>query len=470
MPVTFSKKVGVLRADVEKLGAFNPVLDLDSRFFIDPHLLKYCKIPEFSESYENFQKHFVNIGKLLQASTKPGDVFWKKADKLMNWREVKGLCIGYSTKGTSGSGIGKELRERLINTAKIIIDKGRSDPELFELVGLFEDDFGPDRISDMTANVIKDDLIKYTQRILVDLKIDVKKHFTINKKTNLPINPFNGNDLILVPSSILRDLPVALDWGSRDIIAADNEALREQVNKTIGSTWRQATYRSKSSLKELLITYPELFDDLIKSYTEKTPQHYNFEEDKSGEYLWAKLTEEIAGELPLKLKLAAAPTIDDVEKLVLQICDQFTQLIEHNGWSKLLYDSNGDVKREEASQLLFFGVCDAYCDANGIMIARESNSGRGPVDFKFGTNNKNSVLVEIKKSTNTNGLLNGVQRQLPTYMKSEKSKRAIYMIIDVGYTKVAEANLNKIKALIKGSAIRLLHIDGAIKSSPSKKK
>lgn len=64
------------------------------------------------------QKQFLNIGKLIAASDSIGDVFWKRADKLMQWSEVKGLCIGYSSKGTSGSGIGAELRERLLITAK----------------------------------------------------------------------------------------------------------------------------------------------------------------------------------------------------------------------------------------------------------------------------------------------------------------------------------------------------------------
>lgn len=87
------------------------------------------------------------------------------------------------------------------------------------------------------------------------------------------------------------------------------------------------------------------------------------------------------------------------------------------------------------------------------MIARESDGGRGPVDFKFGTNMQNSVLVEVKKSTNTSGLKKGIQSQLPAYMNAEGSKRAIYLVIDVGYTKAAIANLNVINAAINGTAV-----------------
>lgn len=98
--------------------AFDPVLDLDNRLFLDPRLLKHCDIPEFINSYEALQGHFLKIGKLLRVSESFGDVFWRNADSLMKWHEVKGLCIGYSSKGTSGSGIGPELRAKLLKTAQ----------------------------------------------------------------------------------------------------------------------------------------------------------------------------------------------------------------------------------------------------------------------------------------------------------------------------------------------------------------
>ncbi len=104
-------------------------------------MLKYTKIPELKRSYAKLQKHFRSIGKLLLAADKEGDPFWKKADFMMKWPEAKGLCIGYSAKGTSGSGIGPALRNRLMKTAKLILDKGKTDPELFELIGIFEDNF-----------------------------------------------------------------------------------------------------------------------------------------------------------------------------------------------------------------------------------------------------------------------------------------------------------------------------------------
>lgn len=469
MPKSLSAFLKIAPSDLEDKGAFDPILDLDTRLFIDPHLLKHTEVEEFKDSYEKMQQHFLKIGKLIAASDSIGDPFWKSADRLMQWSEVKGLCIGYSSKGTSGSGIGAELRERLLITAKKIIEKGKSDPEIFELVGMFEDDFGPDRISDMTANVIKDELGVFTRRILGELDVDLSLFLKFDDALQLPINPYTNEVLYLVPRDLLRDLPVALDWSNYDIIASHNAALREHLNSIIGHSWREATRSmSKSKLKDLIFQYPELIDELVNTYSAKEAQPYDFASDRAGEYMWYPTSRKLASEHPLNLALSTHPTIDEVEELVIAICERFRELIENNGLSGLLYESNGKAKHEKAAQLLFYGIADAYCDSNNIMIARESDAGRGPVDFKFGTNRENSILVEIKKSTNTSGLKKGVIRQLPEYMKSEKSKRAIYLVLDVGYTKAAIKRLKEINTLVNGAAIKILHIDALQKESASK--
>lgn len=469
MPKSLSAFLGISPLELESRGAFDPILDLDTRLFIDPHLLKHTEIGEFKDSYENLQNHFLKIGRLIAASDNVGDAFWRSADKLMQWSEVKGLCIGYSSKGTSGSGIGPELRKRLLATAKTIISKGKDDPELFELVGMFEEDFGPDRISDMTANVIKYELGVFTRRVLKELKIDLSLHLKFDSILNLPINPFTNETLYLVPRSLLRDLPVALDWSNYDIIASHNAALREHLNALVGHSWREATHSmSKSKLKELVFQYPELIDDLVKIYTAKEAHPYDFASDRAGEYMWYPVSRRVASEHPLSLSLSEHPNIDEVEHLVISICNKFKELIEDNGLSSLLYDSNGNAKHEKAAQLLFYGVADAYCDSNKIMLSRESDSGRGPVDFKFGSNKENSILVEIKKSTNTSGLKKGIEKQLPEYMKSEKSKRAIYLILDIAYTKTAMKNLNEINKRVNGAAIKIFHINAEQKASASK--
>jgi hypothetical protein len=471
MPKSFSAHIGVPYTKLAEFGAFDPILDVDTRLFIDPHLLKYCKIDEFANSYQHLKEHFQKICKLLKASDVVDDRCWKAADKLMNWREVKGLCIGYSSKSVEGSGIGPELRRRLLVTAKEIIKKGNEDSELFELLGLFEDGFGADRISDMTANIIKDEILAYTKRIIAALRTGCTNQIAIDSSSGLSINPYSKkpSPILLVPEVILRDLPVALEWSDRDRVAQENEELRHQVNLLIGESWKDAQKgMSKESLKDVIFDYPELMDDLISQYKRKGFLKYDFASDRSGEYVWLKASQKAAQENPLALALSANPDVESVFQMVSTIAKKFKELCENNGLCSLFYNAKGKPKPESAIQLLFYGIAEAYCDANGIMIARECNSGRGPVDFKFGTHKQNSILVEVKKSTNTSGLKKGVERQLPEYMLAEGSKRAIYLIVNVGFTETSSKTIKAINTTIRNTGISLIIIDGIPKKSASK--
>lgn len=397
MAISLSMYCGLDPSELESRDVFDPVLDIDTRLFLDPHLLKHTNVEEFGGSYQRLKTHFGKIARLLLSSDVQGDVFWKGADHLMKWPEVKGLCIGYSRESTDGSGIGPALRAQLLMTAKTILDKGVRDLELFELVGLFQEHFGSDRISDMTANVIRTELETFTRRILDEISPLCTTQIPVDEDGNAR-NPLSAAPLLLVPKSLLRDIPVALDWTSQDLVAEHNEQLRESVNRIAGDTWKQVVNNfSKENLRQFSVDNPELIADAISVYRSKGAQFYDFKADRAGEVAWLPAAQAATREYPLQLILPSSPTSDDVFALVLEICEKFKSLIEDNGLARLLYDSDGRPKHESASQLLFYGISESYCHANNIMIARESDGGRGPVDFKFGSTMQNSVLVEVKK-------------------------------------------------------------------------
>lgn len=81
-----------------KTGAFDPVLSIDTRLFIDPRLLAITTVPEFKDSYARVGKHFEDVMRVVKNITKENDPFWKAADKLLTFPEVKGLCIGYASR------------------------------------------------------------------------------------------------------------------------------------------------------------------------------------------------------------------------------------------------------------------------------------------------------------------------------------------------------------------------------------
>ena len=58
--------------------------------------------------------------------------------------------------------------------------------------------------------------------------------------------------------------------------------------------------------------------------------------------------------------------------------------VEHErGWPLLYDDDTAKPKREESVQLLFKGIVQHYCLANGVQVDREVYLGKGPVDFAF---------------------------------------------------------------------------------------
>lgn len=471
MPKSISDYVGVDPKVWAKTGAFDAILDVDSLLFIDPHLLSASSSAEARQGYMTLIARFRQIIKMLSASKTEEDAFWRQADRLFTFPEFQGLCIGYSGKSTSGSGMGPGLRRQVLRTAKAIVDEGIIDPELFELIGVFEEGVGPDRISDMVGRVIAGDLRAFTTRVLaavgaktVSIEHDGHSYQTV-------MNPFNHSAVILIPRDILRDLPVAQCWDDIDRVCAHNQQVRKRVNGIIGDTWRQATREKKEKLKQVLLSEPEAVKDLIKLYKNKPALIYDFENDPAGEVAWYKAAKDSVAASPLALFLPANPSPDEVLSVVVKICEQFKSLIENNALSGLLYDSDGKPKHESAAQKLFYGIAEAYCEANNVDLSREPNAGRGPVDFKISKGYNSRVLVEAKLTSNKQ-LLHGFETQIGEYQFAEKTRTSVYLVVEVD--RGSPGAVKRLRDLItvrskKGDRIPMvIFVDGRRKASASK--
>ena len=414
-------------------GALDAFLDKDVKLFIDPRLLESTRTPELRTSYQRLHTHFEQIIRLLSRSRAKEDAFWRNAAKRFQFNEVAGLCLGYSDKSPEGSGIGKQLQAQLLTTAKTIIDAGIEDPELFELMGLFEENIGADRIGDMIANIIMPDLLAYSIRVFNEL--EVPRDQTVQHdgtKYMLPTNPFSGYPIILVPKDILNDLPVAHSRWDIDHVVAFNEELRGRLNTLIGAIWRDKP-PTKAEYKRFILSNPSILAELIGLYRELSPSEYDFAGDPEGLFVWFQRTIQYVKEYPKQLSLSANPSAEELLALVLQICKEFKQAIEYNGLHTLLYKDQTcqTPKKEEASQKVFFGIANAYCKANDLDISPETNSGRGSVDFKISRGHSIRILVETKLSSNRK-LIPGFTKQLTEYQKAEQTEYSVYLLIDVG--------------------------------------
>lgn len=197
---------------------------------------------------------------------------------------------------------------------------------------------------------------------------------------------------------------------------------------------------------------------------------YDFDIDPDGHQLFRETLVQFAVHYPLKLKNPKTKNSAELRKIVDEIVEHFKQLVENNGINYLLWNGN-EPRKEKAAQRLVFAVADVYCKANNIDISPESDSGGGPVDFKFSSGYDGRLLVEIKLSTGK--VVHGYSIQLGVYEDAARTFESILLIIDVGglvpKLKTILKQKNK-KAGEKKRTPEIMVVDAKIKPSASKRK
>jgi len=224
LAISFCDKYGINKNELKKVGALDIILDFDTRYFIDPALLRHSTSPEFLDVSHKVEKYFEGIVALVRISKNENDMYWRKADSLLRFKEIKGTCLGYSNTGTSGNAIGKELRKSVLRTIKDLLKNGVVEPIIFELLGVFQENVGCDRISDLVTFIIYDEIVLYTKRVIRDLKC------SNTNEDGMIINPYNGEEILLLPMEILSSLPVASEYDDIDYICLENERVRKDIN------------------------------------------------------------------------------------------------------------------------------------------------------------------------------------------------------------------------------------------------
>ncbi|MGH1438342.1 MAG: hypothetical protein ACRBG0_28185 [Lewinella sp.] len=474
MPVRLNTLVGVSAEKLDEVGVFNSFIDMDSNFHVDPSLLNSLNIPEFENAREKFDDHFRKVMKLLKISQDKNDKFYAEAVKKLKFKEIPYISLGFSSEGNHGGGIGIHFARQLAETGKIIVDAGFEDPQIFELIGLFEEGIGSDRISDMTISIIYDNIVRYTERLTKELHIKSTRFKYSGEEIFLPKNEYNdGKPIMFLPRDLLRRIPIADSWHDISSVEGYNEELRERTNTIVGGSWKKyIKSRSKRSLKDELLSNKELLKHLLEVYEIKPRKPYDFKNDPFNEFKWIELANKAVEENAINLRKYNPVTPENILEVIKVICFQLKSLIEDNGWWEFLYDSDGTQRNERYVQKLLYGVADTYCRANNVDLSREPNAGSGPVDFKLSRGYDAKVNLEVKLSTNNN-LLHGFEKQLPIYNKAEKSHHSVYLII---MTKNNRIKVNKVltKARISRAAglktPSVIVIDGRKKLSASKRK
>jgi hypothetical protein len=469
-PTLFSQEFGIDPKRLVKLGLLDPILNGDTRLFIDPVLLSASKNAIIKEDgYRQFKDYFGNVIRLLQHSKSQGDVPWRNSARHLKLDEIPELCLGYGGNTTRGRDVALTTQRKILATAKEIIDLGVLDPELFSLVGLLEEGVGPDTIGDMTAHAILGALVKITAEAAKELEVRARDSYVEGIEAKLPHNRFSSKPILLVPLDILRDLPVALDWSDISTAASENQKIRTRVNDFIGNIWKLTTKKQKDQVRAAALANKEAFKALLDAAYLLREDSYDFAADPEGHRIFRDALTEFSRDYPLQLVTPRKKDGSELRKLVDQIVSHFRTLVEINGLNYLLWQ-NGIPRKEKAAQRLFFAVADVYCKANDIDISPESDSGGGPVDFKFSSGYSGRVLVEIKLSKGT--VVHGYKVQLGVYTSAAQTFESIFLVIDVGgmRNKLEEIIREKNRRAGKGQRTPdIVIVDATKKPSASKR-
>ncbi len=418
MAVLFSIEFNIPEEKLHQLGLFNVFLDEDSHFFINIKRLQATTVPEFVGAYEKVNRYFYEIGLLLKQSSSNKDRTYREAIKRFDFPEVNGINLGFSS-GHHGAGFGSMLREQIIKDAHEIIRSGSEQPEIFHLVGLFEENVGPDRLSDMVARIIYDSILTYSKRVYRELEISASTFPEYKFSDGILINPYKGIKLLLLPTDILHELPIARCWDDIDRVCRENDAIRAEINDLVSAKWaKMASSEKKRYLREWVFKNPERVSRIVDSYRKATVDAYDPLSD----------IDYLVGYMRNTFAVTSDKNTSSFETS-LDIVDNYREWVEYHRGSSIIQSASSRT-REKTVQRTLHAIALMYCKKFDWDISPEVDSGRGPVDFKI-SRGSDKTVIEIKLTSNTE-CVHGLEVQIEEYAKSESTNNKLFILVNTG--------------------------------------
>lgn len=470
-PLLFSQHFSVDPQKLATAGLIDPFLTVDTQLFIDPILLDKSGNAIISgDGYKAFREHFENVIKLLAISKQEDDVAWKGARRLMSLKEAPANGLGYGSSDRPGTSRPEELREVILRTAKEIVELGSLDPEMISFMGFFEENVGPDTISDLTSRVILVQLAQITNDFCGQNGIPTK----ISDETlgiELPhYTNASGKEraLVLVPTDIVRDLPMARSWDDIDAAVSANIVIRDRVNALLSGIVKPTVADRKDATRKAAMQSKDIFEAFIAAMKEN-PTFYDPNVDALGYYQFKAIIQGDLSQYKQAVSYDLTKGIEEIKAVVNATIEGFAHHVEKgNLWEELWI---GDKpKKERAAQLIYYALSDCFCKANNIDISPEANMGGGPIDFKYSKGYEARVLVEMKRSSGT--VVHGYEKQLEIYKDASRTNHGVFVILDYGGL---GGKLKAIQAIQKqrldsgASASDIVVIDAKKKASASKR-
>jgi hypothetical protein len=219
-----------------------PRVGIDLPLGIDPFLLFKSRDREYAKLHDLVLGVF-NAGIAALRRGAQAD-----AARIFDFPEVPEIGFGYTKSGKRGSGVGTYLSGLIIETlagSPSLQERGVKHVEEMQLVSA---GIGPDRISDVTANILKHFLIDYTRRQCELWRLPMKGRVPIShiyrpssgawedSYEELPVSAVDGSAILLVPRRLVRTLPwINYDDFLRTEFSAYLKAKRESARLSGGT-------------------------------------------------------------------------------------------------------------------------------------------------------------------------------------------------------------------------------------------
>jgi hypothetical protein len=281
----------------------------------------------------------------------------------LHFSEIPIIGLGYSINHTGGKGIGDKLANNLVETVIKFVKLGIVDPVIFELLPLFETGIGADRISDMIIHILLPDIVLFSIRVARSLNLPISSAPTlINNQYFNDLPCYSNHGILLVPNDILTEIPLERSWTDIDTIALHNQNLKQHLNKMLGNSWKNLITlkdfsNKKKVLKQAIFEYPEILDEILYRYRNKSVYPYNFNADSKEKFKWHDRARDYAARFPLYL-----PQKDNIvsgQEIATVIIAHFEKLID-SGLACDFHKKIGDPKKEQIGQLIFLELLECY--------------------------------------------------------------------------------------------------------------
>lgn len=483
----FSDHFNVTRTDADDW--FDLVLLQDTAMAVDPYLVFEDDDPRWANAQSRVFDFFEMVKKLA-AGDKSSQL---AAVKMLCFKEPYEVCLGKSTKLPYGSGIGPSIATPMATLLTQFQELSTDNPcANFEIFNLFQPGIAFDGMSDMIINILKSDLIRYTQDVAIRHGVPMDMLGVLNgswtssgrwlsPRVKLPVNQaLTDHDrarqkkpLILVPERWLREIKRPDDdhvtsWFEESEAA---EALRDTLSRDIRAELTRRENRAR--LVAEIRNHPDMVQAWIDHLATLERQGYDIANDPKGVVRYPEKGVDL-----FRSVKDDKPAIDPEKDFcgwLGWLVGQFQRAVEKEGGWKPLWERNRNAHVvEDVTQSVANMFFRAFCHHLNIQISREVEVGRGRVDFHLSVGKAKSAVIEVKHMGNSK--IGKAVDQIVTYCDSGEISCGYLLCIGFNASDLRSDEKSKRYKLEQecrehseaGHNIRLVIVDATPKATASK--